>query len=151
MGLINRDKDASEQRDVWTWTTNTAVGVSQSLNLFIAPFSCQVLGLQVAAFGLSATPTLNWNIQRFIVGSGVTTLATGFTTATVGAAFGTSGPIGATGVGVGLQGLTAGTSLLTMQKGDIFICISSTANSAATYAQSIITQRLQDITSDFSF
>lgn len=139
MALVNRDKDGSEQRDIWNYNSNAVIGVSVALNLFVAPCASQLLAIQVAAYGLSSTPTLNFNIQRFVVGAGVTTLATGFTALAVGAAYGTSGALAV------ITPLTAGSTLVQLQKGDVVQCITSTANSAASYTMDVVTQTLQDI------
>lgn len=143
MALVNRDKDASEQRDVLTYTSPAVVGVSLLVNLGIAPCAQQMIAIQVAAFGLSSTPILNFQINRFITGLGNTTIIGGFTSLSIAAAFGTSGPAAT------LVPLTAGSTLVQLLRGDLVQVVTSGANSAANYVISAVVQTLQDVKTNY--
>jgi hypothetical protein len=142
MAILNRDKDSTEQRDNYSLNGNGVIGVSALIPIFNAPCAQQMLALQVAAFGVSGTPILTPAIQRFIVGSGLTTIVGGFTALSVSAAFGTSGP-------VTLTPLVSGSTLVQLQKNDVFLCVTSGANSAGNYVMNAVAQTLQDVKSTY--
>lgn len=148
MALLNRDKDASEQRNLYSWSSGNAVVVTgQTIPIAIAQNSEQILGLQVAAFGLSGAPVLTFQIGRFIIGTGFTMLSTGFSAITA-VAWGTSGlPTGSTPI---VQ-LVAGSTLNTLQKNDFIVMSTSGANTAASYTVEVVTQTLQDTKQTYGF
>jgi len=141
MALVNRDKDASEQRYVFG-DANTVVGISTIQYGFIAPCAGQLLQVAQAAFGLSGSPTIGVQVQRFVVGSGLTTIPLNGSSLLTVTAFSTSG--------MQTQVLpAAGATLVQLLKGDSVQLITSTANTAATYQFEMVFQVLQDIKSDY--
>jgi hypothetical protein len=147
MGLINRDKDQSEQRNIYDVGPMT-VATGTTNPILIAQNNEQILGLQLMGFGLSGSPVLTFQIGRFIVGTGFTMLSSGFSAITVGTAFGTSGtPTGLTPI----TQLTIGSTLNTLKPNDLLFVVTSGANSNGTYVMEIVTQNLQDIKSTYGF
>jgi hypothetical protein len=101
-----------------------------------------VVAAKIAAFGISGTPTAALSIQRFIVGSGVTSYLGGFTTLTMIAA----GTSGAQSVVTAASGSTA----LQLLAGDVIMMTTGGANSAVTgVAVDLVVQYTQDIKSYF--
>lgn len=142
MPLINRDKASVEQCDNFDMNFgNSVVGVSILVTSAIIPCPQQIVGYQVVAFGVSGSPVLNLQIQRFIPGSGNTIITGGFTALAVGAAYGTSGALAF------ITGLTGGSTLTQVQTNDIVQIVTSGANSAATYAGQLICKTLTDFKS----
>lgn len=141
MAIVNRDFDATGQRfDLLV--SPGLVGVSTLVHMGIVPCGAQLLAVVTQAFGLSSTPTVGVQIQRFVVGSGLTTIPlNGSSLITIGA-MSTSG--------MQTQILpAAGSTLLLLQKGDVVQLVTSTANSAATYTSAAVLQILQDVRSDY--
>jgi hypothetical protein len=139
MPLINRDKASVEQCDNFDMNFgNSVLGVSSLIQIGVAPCLQQIIGYQVVAFGVSGTPVLNLQIQRFIAGSGNTIITGGFTALSVSAAYGTSGALAF------ISGLTAGSTLTQIQANDVLQVVTSGANSAATYCGNIVLKCLQD-------
>ena len=151
MAIVNRDLDPTQQRYVFSvpgpvagvslFNVATVVGVSQVVTIGIAPCASQLLQVATAAFGVSGSPTIGTQIQRFVVGSGLTTIAISLSLLTV-TAFSTSG--------IQTQVLPAsGASGYGLLKGDAIQLISSTASTAAIYAIEAVVQILQDVKSDY--
>lgn len=139
MPIINREKDASEQKDNYDLNFAAVTGVSALTNCLLAPCPQNIVSIQIAAFGISGSPVLNFQIQRFIAGVGNTIISGGFTSLAVGAAYGTSGSLAK------LVPLSPGSSLLTqLLTNDVFQVVSSGANSAASYLGSVVCQTLGD-------
>lgn len=146
MPLINRDKDQSEQRNIYDVGPVT-IATGQTVPILIAQNSEQILGFQLLGYGLSGSPVLTFQIGRFIIGSGFTMLNSGFSAITV-SSFGTSGvPTGTTPI---IQ-LVPGSTLNTLQKNDALYVITSGANTAGTYVGEIVTQNLQDYKQTYGF
>lgn len=142
MALVNRDKDASEQRYVFTFNQTAVVGLSIIAEIGIAPCASQLLTIVSSAFGLSGAPTVGAQIQRFVVGSGLTTIPLNGSSLLTTVAYSTSG--------MQTQVLPAsGSTLLQLQKGDMIQLISSTANTAANYVIEAVVQIAQDIKQDY--
>lgn len=142
MALVNRDKDATEQRYVFTYNAPTVVGVSLLIHLGIAPCAGQILQVATNAFGLSGSPILGVQIQRFVVGSGLTTIPVNGSSLLTITALSTSG--------MQTQVLpAAGSTLVQVLKGDDIQLITSGANTAANYVCEAVVQILQDIKSDY--
>lgn len=137
MALVNRDKDLSEQRDI-VQAQFGLIGTGATLHLAVVPYFGQIQGIQVSSVGLSGSPTMLFGINRFIVGTGFTTITGGATTLTI-SAVGTSGP-------QAFVLAAAGSSLLTVQQGDVLVMSTATANTAASsYAISVVMKALQDV------
>lgn len=141
MAIVNRDLDSTQQR--WIMDSQPGVvGVSSLIQLGLVPCAAQLLVVAHAAFGLSSAPTVGVQIQRFVVGSGLTTMALNGSSLLTISALSTSG--------MQTQVLpAAGSTLLLLQKGDAVQLVTSTANSAATYAVEAVVQVLQDVQSTY--
>lgn len=115
MAIVNRDLDASEQKQDYhsKFTTAVAASAGQTYIAFKAAYPCTIKNVSLAADGVSGAPSVVLALQRFIVGSGSTLIpGVGATTAVL--AFGTSGA-----VGVSLA--ANGSTLLNMQTNDCLI------------------------------
>jgi len=144
MAVVNRDLDPSQQRLNWLNVagTQSVVGVSAILALGIAPCAMQVLAVAVEASGLSGSPTAGIQIQRFVVGSGLTTILVNGSSLLTVQAYSTSGA----------QAMVlpaAGSTLVQLLRGDQLQMITSAANTAASYVVEAVVQVLQDVKSDF--
>lgn len=141
MAIVNRDLDPTQQRILFDASPGL-IGVSTIVHLGIAPCASQLLAVATNAFGLSGAPTVGVQVQRFVVGVGLTTIPLNSASLLTIAAMSTSG--------MQLQTLTAaGTSLVQLLKGDDIQLITSTANTAATYTIEAVIQILQDVQSDY--
>lgn len=150
MALINRDKDASEQREVLT-TSLVGIGTGLTLTLNAIPYPCTVQNVLVTAVGLSGAPTIAaWSTLRFIPGTGATT-GTGIAGAYTITAFGTSGLVagsslfGAPGsMGISMQ--ASGSSLLNLTTGDVVAIQTGGANAACNALTiQLVVKKTQDI------
>jgi hypothetical protein len=141
MSIVNRDLDPTQQR--WTFDAQPAVSsVSTIIHLGIAPCAAQLLVVASTAFGVSGTPNLGVQIQRFVVGSGLTTIPVNGSSLLPVTAYSVSG--------MQTQSLPAtGNTLLQLLKGDDVQLITSGANSAATYVIEAVAQILQDVQSTY--
>ena len=142
MAIVNRDKDVSEQRYVFTYNSQVTVGVSGVIQLGVAPCAAQLLQVASAGIGLSGSPILGLQIQRFVVGSGNTVIPINGSSLLTVTAYSTSG----------LQTHvlpTAGSTLTQLQKGDLIQIVTSTASTAAQYVMEAVIQILQDVKSDY--
>lgn len=141
MAIVNRDLDTSQQRIILNADPGL-IGVSSLIHVGIVPCASQLLVVAHNAFGLSSAPTVGVQIQRFVVGSGLTTMALNGSSLLTISAMSTSG--------MQVQTLPAAAStLLLLQKGDVVQLVTSTANSAATYAVDAVLQVLQDVQSTY--
>ncbi len=141
MAIVNRSLDPSQQQAV---IENSFQAVATGATLLVAaiPFPATLKQIKVACQGVSGSPTYDLRVWRFIVGTGVTTIAGGATTLT-GQAMGTSG----------IQAVVlaaAGSSFLNLQAGDVLTLTSGTASTAVTgLAVDVVIQATQDIVSWF--
>lgn len=140
MAIVNRDRDASEQKDVIHFVSNAAVATGATLNAAILPYPCSLQSVKVAAFGVSNAMQLAFNVQRFTSG-GLTLIALGISNLVL-VNMGTSGA-------QGFSGLAAvGSTLLSLQAGDVLHLVSSVANGNATHlVVNMVVKKLQDIVS----
>lgn len=142
MALVNRDKDSSEQRINLQATYSGVLATGVTLSVGMVPWPCTLDAVRVSAFGLSGTPTVDLRIQRFITGTGFTSIAGGMTSLTVPA-------LGTSGIGVGVLA-SSGNSLLNLQAGDVVSLVTGGSNSATTgLAASLVLKATQDIKSHF--
>lgn len=157
MPLVNRDKDASEQREVYTTTVmytlsgasagivNPGVSTANTFPLFTVPYPATIVTAGEAAYGLSGTPVHSLWIYRFA--GGFTSIVCGQTMNVT--AYGTSG---------GMFGGTLGYSLVAgvaatfpLQSGDQVVLYTQGANTAtASSTVTVVVKALQDIKSHFS-
>lgn len=141
MAICNRDLDASQQKTSLRANV-AALGTGLTLPLVIIDSPASIVSAKVAAFGISGTPTAALTIQRFIVGSGVTSYLGGFTTLTLQAA-GTSGV-------QSVVTAAAGSTALNLLAGDVIMVTSGGSNAAVTgLAVDLVIQYTQDIKSFF--
>lgn len=141
MAIVNRTLDASQQQSEYVATYPlTATGVT--LQLAAIPYPSTLKNVVVSAIGLSGAPTFDLRVQRFIVGTGVTSIAGGATTLTA-TAWGTSG----------VQSMVlaaSGSSLLSLQAKDVLaVAVGGSNTAAANIALGVVIQATQDILSWF--
>lgn len=152
MPLANRDKDTTEQINVFEMVLNsTPSGVSAGIvnpglstgttfPFFTAPYPCQVVSGMESAWGLSGTPVHSIYLYRLAAG-GFTQMVMGTTFAPP--AFGTSGSIGISMVG--------GASWV-LQTGDQLVLYAQGSNSAVAVATvGVAVKALQDFKSHFGY
>lgn len=136
MAIVNRDLDVSEQKLV----LNAAIGLATtgtSLPVAVVPYPGIIRNIQVAALGLSGSPSWTFQIHRFIPGTGFTAIACAG--ALTVANYGTSG----------IQGVSlvaSGSTLLNVIANDVISIATATANTASLYsAVSVAIQATQDV------
>lgn len=136
MGINNRSKDPSEQREVINYSGGL-VAEAEVREFHVAPRPQLVEQIKIAALGITEAPELEFDINRFIVGTG-NTVYTEFATLLL-ANVGTSG----------LQTLTYAASLL-LEAGDV-MRVTLTATGAQALELSVVTvvKNLQDIKTNF--
>lgn len=142
MALINRDKDASEQKTEFSVNLQNTVAAATYL-LWQAPYPCEVRQLTQAASGLSGAPFHFIDVYRFVVGAGATTI-TGLHASVAVTAVGTSG----------VQGFSvlapSSSSLIVLQAKDCLVLRTAVANTAVAQVQvSGIVKKLEDILSTY--
>lgn len=143
MAIVNRDLDASQQKEVLSFNQVADIATGVTVQAVQVAYPASLLGIQVAASGVSGTPTYSFGIGRFIVGSGYTFITGGATTITA-RNMGASGPVAASLA-------SAGSSLLQLQAGDVLTLVSGGSNSAVKQLSvAFVIQALQDIKSYFS-
>lgn len=148
MAIVNRTLDPTEKNKVMSISSDADVLTGTTLFIGIVPWPSQLQCGQLACFGVSGAPTFQVSVNRFIVGTGVTTwiLATG--TSNVARDIGTSG----VGNSVGQSGIIfSGASLLTLQANDVLYVVQAGGAAAATkgFALSLILQPTVDIKYNF--
>lgn len=142
MALVNRDKDVSEQQLEYQIAIQN---ITTGLTLIVGnvPYPCSVQDIRFEALGTSGSPTANFEVHRFIVGTGATQITGLMQAAITLQALGTSGPQRASLA-------VAGSTLLLLQANDVLVWKSGGANSAALSASAtIVVKALQDIKSYF--
>lgn len=142
MGLINREKDLTEQRELYGDQTGV-IGISLLIQLGTIPYSGVIEKVVSAAYGLSGSPIMGLQIQRFIVGSGNTTIPLNGSSLLTILAYSTSG--------LQTHVLPAVSStLVQVISGDQVQAVTSVANTAATYNISMVVRCLQDFKTQFT-
>lgn len=137
MGIVNRTKDTSEQKES---LTAVALAVANGTDIPVAMIErAQVItDCKVTCLGISGAPTVLLKALRFVAGTGGSSFAIGSTFTYL--AFGTSG--------IASYSLPAtGSSLLQLQKGDMIVAVQGGGTGAATTATIIdlVVQNVQDI------
>ena len=138
MAILNRSLDISEQRKVFeislsafaTGTSTYAVATGGTYAIGIVPYPCTLESAQLAVYGNSGNPSYGISIDRFIVGTGLTTIPLALGTSNVVTrVFGTSGYLrGASGMFTE----AAGSTLLNLLAGDVLLLLTGGTTSAAT-------------------
>lgn len=148
MGILNRTEDATEQRKVLS-ISNAATATGVTLTLGLVPWPCTLDEAQIAAWGLSGAPSYAVAVNRFIVGTGFTTIILATGTSNIVAEFGTSGA-GAFGASLfGSSGMlvpAVGSTLALLLQNDLLTVTSGVANTAAKgLAVSVVLRPIQDV------
>lgn len=132
MAIVNRTLDPSEQKKVYEITA-AATATSVTLTVGLVPYQANLIGAQLIAWGLSGAPSFALAINRFIAGSGFTTIVVGTGTSNIPAEYGTSGP-GAFGASLfGTSGMVlaaVGSTLMQLQANDLLTLTTGVANTA---------------------
>ncbi len=137
MAIVNRTKDASEQRDAYNSSWG-AVATGVTLHAALIPFNSTLEGVRIAVAGVSGAPTYALRVLRFIVGTGVTTIAGGATTLT-------PSTVGTSGV-ASMSLASSGSTLLNLLAGDLITITSGATDAAVTQlSTSIVIKGVQDI------
>jgi len=137
MGILNRDLAPSQQRDLFTINTG-AMATGGTYTVCLVPYPCQLATVAMNFFGVSNTPSLNLDITRYN-SAGVTTITGAITTL---AQAGATLAVGAT--------VSSGSSLVTMQAGDIITARISGTNANITGGiLTLVLQALQDVKTEF--
>lgn len=136
MGIINRTKDVSEQKEVIEVLIDDTI-TARVYPVYTAPRAQTLIDARNVALGLSGAPTMSLFLNRFVVGTGGISAAVGG--ALTVAAFGTSG--------AQQYSLPAtGSSLLALQSGDWLSVKAAGTNAALTdNIISLVVQNVQDI------
>ncbi len=136
MGIINRTKDISEQKDLVEVVIDDTI-TGRIYPIYTAPRAQTLLDARNVCLGLSGAPTMALFVNRFVIGTG------GFSAAVGGAltlsAFGTSG--------AQQYSLPAtGSSLLALQSGD-WLSLKAAGSGAAVTDNIIelVVQNVQDV------
>lgn len=140
MAINNRTLDPSLQRQVFQCNLGL-VGTGVTVSACVIPYASTLDAVRVVANGLSGSPTIDLRVWRFIVGTGVTSIAGGATTLTA-VALGTSG----------IQSMvlaSSGSSLLNLLANDVITLTTGGANTAASYAVAVVVKNTQDIRTSF--
>lgn len=144
MAIVNRDLDVSEQVETLTVNLGAATIAGATRLLWAAPYPVTIRNVKLGVLGSSGSPILSFFNQRFIAGSGATSLTIGVSGA-VGTAIGTSGLQGFSGLAV------AGSTLLNLAQGDVLMLALTGANSAFSECLvEVVVKRLQDIRSSYA-
>lgn len=135
MALVNRDKDASEQKDVVTVTLGaTATGVTAAI--WIAPYPCTVQSARAVCTGISGAPIISFFKSA---AAGITLEAIGISGLVV-ASLGTSGVLGFSGLAA------AGSTLLDFASNGVLSVTTTGSNAAFVNAViELVVKKTQDI------
>lgn len=148
MAIVNRDLDASQQREVYQCMVgqgaSSLIATGTTAAIALVPFAAQLVAAQCVGFGVSGAPTVTFDITRQNSG-GVTTI-TGIVSALTLSAAGVT-PV------VQSQGFTisSGSSLVSLQANDIVHMRTGASNTAMVAATvTLVVKALQDIKTHFS-
>jgi hypothetical protein len=152
MAIVNRSKDASEQRVVFM-QNYAATATALTLTLGIVPYPCTLDEAQIAAWGLSGAPSYALAVNRFITGTGFTTIVLATGTSNIVGEFGTSGA-GAFGTSLfGSSGMVlaaSGSTLLNLVANDLLTLTTGVANTAVKgLSVEVVLKPTQDIKTHF--
>ena len=165
MALRNADKDVSEQRDVYTWSSQGQVyglgatfatltgpvsSVPTGQTLFLAgpmPYPYVLQSVNALCVGSSGAPQMVISILRPIPSAAMTAIIVSISNMVIcqGASF---LGFGASAVGyLGYSGLAAtGSTLLLGQRGDLIVASTAVANTASLQLMvNIVVQKVQDV------
>lgn len=138
MAIVNRDLDASQQKDVIKFRSAGAVATGASLNVAVIPYPCALQSVASYATGVSNAMQVAINVQRW-TSAGVTVIALGVSNLVL-QNYSTSGILGFSGLAV------PGSTLLSLQQGDVLNLVTSVSNgNALDLVMSFVVKKLQDI------
>ena len=141
MAIVNRDLDASQQRDTVNCQLG-AVATGLTLSLYVASSAVEVQAVRVSALGLSGAPTGRCFIQRFL-STGGTGIAGGWTALTVAA-------VGTSGIQT-MVSAAAGSTNIQLAQGDVLMYTSGGSNAALADATvAVVVKNLVDIKNQFN-
>lgn len=144
MGITNRDKDVSEQKQEWIAHKDLVNVTGGTYILAIAPYACEVRAVSASAKALSGAPTIELERHTFVAGSGVTVTSTSLMVALTIPAFGTSGQFESASLAA------AGSSFVQLARGDALVASIIGANTGADHlCVTVVVKKLQDIVSQF--
>jgi hypothetical protein len=137
MGIINRTKDTSEQKEAFNVE---AVNVANSTDILVKVVerACTITDAKFSLLGISGSPVVLLKGLRFIAGTGGSSFLIGASMPIT--AFGTSGYIS--------YSLPAtGSSQLSLQKGDLLVVqtLGGTGAACTAVIGEIVVQNIQDI------
>lgn len=142
MAIVNRDVAGSQQRELVEWISNGAIATGTTRLMYVLAWPATLSGpVVVSATGVSNAMQVALQVKRFVAGAGETAIALGISNIVL-ANSSVSGPIGFTGLAA------AGSTLLSLQAGDVLQAVTSVANGNATdLALELVLQKTQDIVS----
>lgn len=148
MAILNRTLDTTEQRLVFEAVLPAAQLTSGVTSVVaVVPFPCVIDYAQAVANGLSGAPTWQLNVDRFIAGTGFTTIIIATGSSNTPPAFGTSG--------VGISGMVlvaSGSTLRNLLANDQIMLTTGAANTAAKSGAVCVALRpIQDVIVQFGF
>lgn len=142
MAIVNRDLAPSQQRELCDWVSGGAIATGVTREMKVLAWPATLSGpVVVAATGVSNAMQVALQVKRFVAGAGETAIAIGISNIVL-ANSSLSGPISFTGLAA------AGSTLLSLQAGDVLQVVTSVANGNATdLALNLVLQKTQDIVS----
>lgn len=125
MGIVERDLANSQKRA--SYVNWDAAGLATGVTAIVAAVPCAASldAVQVMANGLSGSPVYTLWLERFIVGTGYTTMVLGTSFAPV--EYGTSGVLS---VSFGLSLPQIGSTLTQLQQNDLLVLVTGGSNAA---------------------
>lgn len=138
MAVVNRTLDASEQKKSFGFKQG-ALATGVTVAVFQVPYPSIIQAMQVGAVGLSNSFTVAVNVERFIAGTGFTTIP--LVAAQAPPEFGTSGVIPA-----GLSLPASGSTLNNLLPNDLLMISTAGTNAAvAMLSGNVVIKPIQDI------
>ena len=144
MAIINRTNDITQQRVSLQFSNfSSALTAGETGVIGYIPCPCHVHAANIAAFSVSSAPSFALTVNRFIVGSGVTSYILGSTFAVP--SFGTSGVLAA-GISLPVLGTT---SMILMTNDVLGYIVGGSGGTNAIYglAGTVVLRPIQDIKS----
>lgn len=134
MSVLNRTLDITEQRKVLGLPNLKAADLTNGITsvIGVVPWPCVLDSAQIAMTGISGAPNYQINVDRFIAGTGFTTIILATGTSNTPPAYGTSG--------VGISGMIlapTGSTLLNLLANDMLMLTTGGGVAAAAKAASV--------------
>ncbi len=140
MAIVNRDLHVSEQKEVLYFVSQGAIATGTTKVMHVLPYPCTLENVKAYALGVSNAMQVAFQVSRFTSG-GATAINLGISNLVLQNA-GTSGAQGFSGLAA------AGSTLLSLQAGDVLQIVTSVANGNATdLALNFVIKKVQDIVS----